>query len=91
MTATTATRKSLTAAQLRSKYEEHNPHGHFFSRETMKFFGDTMSNYGVRYHAEHNAYELHRKRPVKEGNQQSAYFDADTFSIRHDLLHTPSK
>jgi len=62
---------------------------YFFTRHTMKCFGDTMSNYGVRKavintYTENNVecYELYRKRPVKMGNQGSAYFDCQTFARR---------
>lgn len=67
------------------KYHHHrlNPDSHFFDRDTMRFFGDTMSNYGVITHED--CYELRRKRPVKEGLRRSAYFDKVTFAIRPDL------
>ena len=59
---------------------------HFFDRDTMKFFGDTMANYGVRetkidtYREESvEVYELYRRKPVKYGLQSSHYFDKKTF------------
>jgi len=62
---------------------------HFFDRENMKFFGDTMTNYGVRsaviktYTGETAiCWELYRKRPVKYGLKTSAYFDKRTFEQR---------
>lgn len=49
----------------------------FFNRESMKFFGDTMANYGLRsYNA--NTWELYRKNSVKTGLKDSAYFDKIT-------------
>lgn len=50
----------------------------FFTPDTMRFFGDRMSNYGVRDAGEF--WELYRKRPVKNGLKSSAYFDKVTFS-----------
>lgn len=50
---------------------------HFFDRDTMKFFGDTMANYGVRDAGPY--WELYRRRPVKHGLNTSAYFDKVTF------------
>lgn len=50
---------------------------HYFDRSSMKFFGDTMANYGVRDAG--NAWELHRIRPVKHGLTNSAFFDKVTF------------
>ncbi len=53
----------------------------------MRFFGDTMANYGVRQPVELEtlggkkamAYELFRRRSVKHQNKESAWFDASTF------------
>ncbi len=69
---------------------------HFFDRDTMRFFGDTMRNYGVRsavVTTEYNAageyvkegitrdcWELFRKHAVKHGLKDSAYFDKATFA-----------
>ena len=53
----------------------------YFDKKTMRFFGDTMTNYGVRL-AERDGvevYELYRKEPVKDGIKFSAYFDKETF------------
>ena len=69
--------KRLTASQLKALYQWQNLEGHFFDYKTMRFFGDTMRNYGVRRH--HMAWELYRRRPVKHGITQSAYFCAITF------------
>lgn len=68
---------------------------HFFERSSMKFFGDTMANYGVRstvilsnydsegnYHAEgvkREVWELYRKRAVTHGLKNSSYFDKVTY------------
>lgn len=59
---------------------------HFFDRKTMKFFGDTMANYGIVETTVNTwtqedvpVYELYRKRPVKHGLTESAYFHRDTF------------
>ncbi len=85
-----------TASDLRDFVEDRGTDSHFFDRKSMKFFGDTMRNYGVckvtirvNYDAEGNyvqggeeieAWELFRKRPVKHGLQKSAWFRADNFS-----------
>jgi hypothetical protein len=68
----------MTASELKYLYERNNPEGHFFDRRTMRFFGDTMRNFGVRDGkkvktitssgvAEVEVWELYRKRPVKGG------------------------
>ena len=38
----------MTPSQLKYEVEAAGHERHFFDRSTMKFFGDTMSNYGVR-------------------------------------------
>jgi len=65
----------MTPAELKRLTYGTNPY--FFSRSTMKFFGDTMKNYGVRSTGDN--WELYRKRPVKHGLNSSAYFDKTTF------------
>lgn len=74
----------MTPSDLKMHVE--NTGSHFFTRETMSFFGDTMNNYGVRSATiidtsgrEVECWELWRKKPVKYGHQQSAYFDKKNF------------
>ena len=38
----------MTPRQLKYEVEAASHERHFFDRQTMKFFGDTMSNYGAR-------------------------------------------
>ena len=75
-----------TASDLKWHCEQSGKEPHFFTRDTMRFFGDRMSNYGVRkprpietFHGPVMAYELTRKRPVKHGLQSSTFFNATTF------------
>lgn len=76
-----------TASDLKRAVEQANHEAFFFTRDTMKFFGDTMANYGVRQPREVTtntgekvqAYELYRRRPVKHGLKTSAWFCAETF------------
>lgn len=73
--------KKITPSEL--KYLVECTGSTYFSKENMKFAGDTMSNYGVRVVAVDKAgwttpdmvYELYRKKPVKYGLQNSAFFD----------------
>ena len=85
----------MTANELKYHVEQSGQEQYFFTRDTMKFFGDTMRNYGVcsatitsNYNAagEYAAdgvtvevWELFRKRPVKHGLMNSAWFAKDTF------------
>lgn len=38
----------MNASELKYQVENAGTAPHFFTRNTMKFFGDTMANYGVR-------------------------------------------
>lgn len=74
----------MTPSELKQLTEQTSPY--FFTSKTMKFFGDTMKNYGVRScqvdtvtRKNVSTWELYRKRPVKHGLQNSAYFDKKTF------------
>jgi len=71
----------MNPSELKQHHEAHNPDSYYFTRQTMRFFGDSMKNYGVRKATYKNkpCYELHRKRPVKNGLQASAFFCAETF------------
>lgn len=80
----------MTASELKAMIEARGTSSHFFDRKTMKFHGDTMSNYGVYETvidtwSENNVevYELYRRRPVKHGLQSSAYFRKDTLEPAH--------
>lgn len=68
----------MTPSQLKTKLQEIG--SHFFDRKTMKFFGDTMKNYGCRTEMVKGVecWELYRKRPVKYGINNSSYFDKQT-------------
>lgn len=60
----------------------------FFTKKTMKFFGDTLGNYGTRMVQQQDGswiIELFRKRPVKHNTSSSAYFDAVTFKRLHSV------
>lgn len=62
-----------TASDLRG-FIENNPSGsYFFTRKTMKFFGDSMRNFGVR-HIGDSVVELFRRRPVKHGLNKSSFW-----------------
>ncbi len=79
--------KIKTASDLKRAVEHNGNEPRFFTRSTMKFFGDRMSNYGIRQAREIvtnmgekvMAFELTRRRPVKHGLLASAFFRADSF------------
>lgn len=82
----------MNPSELKYLYEQNEQNGgHFFTRSTMKWHGDTMRNYGVckvtarwKYPQIHDndtapfeAYELYRRKPVKHGVQSSAFFSLE--------------
>lgn len=68
----------MNASDLKYHYQQQNPNGHYFDRASMKFFGDSMGNYGCRDAGSH--WELWRKRPNKLKLQGSVFFDKVTFA-----------
>lgn len=38
----------MTPSELKYQVQTNNTESHYFDRSSMKFFGDTMANYGVR-------------------------------------------
>ena len=79
----------MTASEIKYQYQSRD-NGYYFDRDSMKFFGDTMSNYYVPAATveietwsgeKHTCYELQRRRPVKHGLTKSAYFDVETFDV----------
>ena len=76
----------MKASELKWRVEQSGNEPYFFTRKTMQFFGDRMSNYGVRSavidtYSETGVecWELYRRQPVKNGLQSSAYFRKDAF------------
>jgi|14_taG_2_1085336.scaffolds.fasta_scaffold19858_3 hypothetical protein len=80
-----------TPSQLKVFVENGPTDSYFFSPDTMRFWGDTMRNYGVRWHdKEAGILELYRRRAVNGGLDSSAYFTAseDGESARRVFLPT---
>jgi hypothetical protein len=73
--------KCPTPSEIRARHEELRPQSHFFSRGAMKFFGDTMRNFGS-FRADNGAVILYRKHPVKHGLQGRWIFDEATGEFR---------
>ena len=76
----------MTASDLKYEVEQHGEEPYFFTRKAMKFFGDTMRNYGVRSTTiidlrgdKIAVWELYRRKPVMHGLDSSAYFNKETF------------
>jgi len=79
----------MTVSELKYLHEKNNPDSYFFSRRTMKFFGDTIGNFGVRDGGkirmmtdngieEVEVWDLYRRHPVNGGlHGHCAYFRKD--------------
>lgn len=67
----------MTVSELKTNVERSNPMSVFFTRNNMKFSGDTMKNYGVSDCG--TMWKLYRKQPVKFGLRSSVYFDKVSF------------
>lgn len=64
----------MNASQLKAMHLTLQPDSHFFTRDTMRFFGDTMRNFKVRK-ACTNTYILSRRQPVKNGLNSTYEFN----------------
>lgn len=69
--------KIKNVGDLKHYMEASGKHPYFFSKDTMRFFGDTMSNFGLRRTSlgDIPVFCLYRKRPVKDGLSQPFYFN----------------
>jgi len=72
----------MTPSELKYLYQSRNPDGHFFDRSTMKFFGDTMKNFGV--YSAGNYWVLYRKSPTAKGAPRTSW----RFSLNGKLIGT---
>lgn len=82
----------MTYWKLREEYYKHNPNGHFFDGDTLRFFGERVSEMRVYkktevvkdyYGNEHECYVLssyQRKNPAGP-RRKWHYFDVETFEI----------
>ena len=80
----------MTIYQLMNRYREHNPRGHYFDRDSLKWFGERMSEMRVlkgvatvidTYGKEHTCYvvsSIQHKHPCGP-TRHYAYFDTVTY------------
>ena len=69
----------MTPAEL--KYLVQSTGSYFFTRQSMKFFGDTMKNFRCRDGGD--CWILYRKNPVKHGLNSEYYFSKTTYQRIH--------
>ena len=73
--------ENVSPSNIRAAYAEFQ-RGYFFDSETMKFFGDTMKNFGARVN-DCGQLVLYRRRPVKHGLAGGWIVDPLTLDLRH--------
>ena len=83
----------MNVYNLKYLYQKQDPQGHFFDRDTLRYFGDTMRNFGVVDGGTIKAlingrieevavWKLYRKKPVKNGLYgHCVFFRKDTYQI----------
>ena len=86
--------KNVSVYELKERYYSTNPDGHYFDRETLKFFGEALSRMNVLkkieyiydiYGRGHYAYCLSSIRYVNGKRERHyAWFDAFTFQPIYD-------
>lgn len=83
---------TMTPSRLRAEHEAAHPESLFFSRNNMRFAGDTMANYSVARdpvtfttHSGDSVtcWQLSRRKAVKHGLRSPAYFCIETFRLVH--------
>ncbi len=69
-----------TPKDLKNMLPEDN---YYFAKESMRFFGDTMANYGIKKHTVSGELyiELRRKKPVIHGMKDSAWWKMDNGKV----------
>ena len=83
---TTQAKRIRTASELKAHVEAHGKEPYFFTRSSMKFFGDTMRNYSVSgpemvqtRNGPEECYALNRRYAVKHGLISTAFFSTTDF------------
>ena len=71
----------MTPTELKQKHEVNHPDSKFFSKDTMSFFGDTMSNFGC--YEEDEYWILYRKRRGRKNAPLNHYkFSKEDFDYK---------
>jgi hypothetical protein len=79
----TSSPHDMTIYQLKALNEQNG--GRFFSRENMKFFGDTIRNFGMCKGRDANTVTVYRKRTGKPNVPLTVWtFDLKTGRVVHN-------
>jgi len=75
----------MTASELKHRVEQAGHESHFFDRETMRYFGDRMSNYGVRAAQVFTLYDANGNYVGKQGVTVDAWELYRRRPVKHGL------
>jgi hypothetical protein len=67
----------MTITKLIARYKEMNPTGHFFSKDTLKFFGQTLKDFEVLATEDPNVYVLNHTIWF---NSSTPFYKTNTFN-----------
>jgi hypothetical protein len=76
----------MTASELKYQVEQAGHEPHFFTRSTMKFFGDTMRNYGVRKAEIRTMYDSNGEYAGENGVSVSVWELYRRNPVKHNLF-----
>ena len=68
----------MKASKLRALHMQNSPDSHFFARDTMRFFGDTVRNFGVKKQ-ESGEWLLFRKHKTRQSAAGTGYLFSNDF------------
>lgn len=75
----------MTPSELKSHVEAAHPESFFFTRSTMRFFGDTMANYGVRSATVRAQYAADGNTYLPEGRDVEVWLLYRKHPVKHWL------
>ena len=72
----------MKISQLVSRYKEVNPDGHFFDKDTLKFFGNKLANFKIKKTDNANIFQLEYTNWFEGiSYPKSRYFNWETGNI----------
>jgi hypothetical protein len=75
----------MTSSELKYLIMEYNPDAHFFDAKTMKFFGDTMRNFGTRSATIRTNYDASGNFTIHEGQEVEVWELYRRRPVKHGL------
>ena len=80
--------KTPTIYEIKSDYQKHNPNGHYFDRDTMKWFGQTLKDFHVNKTEQENvfliwaySYSIFGQHQGRLMGTSKAYYNMETHEL----------